>query len=162
MIDPAYVANIIQERSQRRRMIELGERIQQRAYESTDDLDAQLRRTEEELGHVLGRGPKAETGYQFMPGGNFVLDTDPVPQALWGDGDQVLWADGEALIIAGAQGLGKTTLVQQLALGWLGFDKYAESARLPDRAGHAGAVPRDGPAAPGGQIIPAHGHRRPA
>jgi replicative DNA helicase len=43
----------------------------------------------------------------------------------------VLWADGEALIIAGAQGLGKTTLAQQLALGWCGFDEYASLLGFP-------------------------------
>jgi hypothetical protein len=59
---------------------------------------------------------EAEPDYRFTPGGNFILDTDPEPKALWGDGDRALWADGEALIIAGAQGLGKTTLAQQLTL----------------------------------------------
>lgn len=64
--------------------------------------------------------------YEFTPGGSFILDTDPTPQALWGSGDQVLWADGEALINSGPQGVGKTTLTQQLGLGRCGFEEYAE------------------------------------
>jgi hypothetical protein len=55
---------------------------------------------------------QAEPGYQFIPGGSFILDTDPEPKALWGEGDHVLWADGEALMLPGPQGAGKTTLVQ--------------------------------------------------
>jgi replicative DNA helicase len=132
VVDPAYVAEIIRERAQRRRVIELHQRGLQRAYESADDAETQLRATEEELGR-LPRGPsqKVEEAYEFRPGGSFILDTDPTPRALWGDGEQVLWADGEALIIAGAQGLGKTTLAQQLALGWIGFEGYGELLDMP-------------------------------
>jgi hypothetical protein len=38
----------------------------------------------------------------------------------------VLSADGEALINSGPQGVGKTTLTQQLGLGRCGFEEYAE------------------------------------
>lgn len=63
--------------------------------------------------------------YRFTPGGSFILDIPPEPPAVWGRNDQVLLADGEALIIAGPQGVGKTTLGQQLALGRAGFLEYA-------------------------------------
>lgn len=79
--------------------------------------------------------PETEPDYRFTPGGSFILDTDREPKALWGEGDQVLWADGEALIIAGAQGLGKTTLAQQVALGWCGFDRYTELLGFPIEQG---------------------------
>jgi hypothetical protein len=49
---------------------------------------------------------KAPT-FDFLPGGSFILDTDPIPKALWGEGDHVIWADGEALLIPGPQGAGK-------------------------------------------------------
>jgi hypothetical protein len=75
--------------------------------------------------------PRADPVYRFTPGGSFILDTDPEPKALWGTGEQVLWADGEAVIIAGAQGLGKTTLAQQLALGRCGFTEYADLLGFP-------------------------------
>jgi hypothetical protein len=53
-------------------------------------------------------------------GGAFVLDiADDVP-AIWGSGDDVLWASGEPLTICGPQGVGKTTLAQQLALARAG------------------------------------------
>lgn len=40
------------------------------------------------------------------------LDTEP----LWGDGSRVIWAQGEGLMIVGPQGVGKSTLAQQLCL----------------------------------------------
>jgi AAA domain len=66
-----------------------------------------------------------------VPGGSFILDTDPTPVPLWGQDDQVWWSDGEGLIIAGAQGLGKTTLAQQVVLGRCGFSRYAQVLDFP-------------------------------
>ncbi|WP_164681202.1 AAA family ATPase [Mycobacterium intracellulare] len=40
------------------------------------------------------------------------LDVEP----LWGDGSRVIWAQGEGLMIVGPQGVGKSTLAQQLCL----------------------------------------------
>ena len=47
----------------------------------------------------------------------------------------MLWADGEALIIAAPQGLGKTTLPQQLALGWIGIPGYSSLLGFPITSG---------------------------
>lgn len=69
--------------------------------------------------------------YDFTPGGNFILDTDPDPQPIWGEGTDVVWADGEALIICGPQGAGKTTLAQQLVLGCCGFKGFETLLGLP-------------------------------
>ena len=84
---------------------------------------------DDELDDVIGE--REEPVYQFTSGGSFILDTDPTPQPLWGDGGQVLWADGESLVIDGPQGVGKTTLAQQLALGRAGFDEYAKLLGFP-------------------------------
>lgn len=67
----------------------------------------------------------------FKPGGSFILDTDPEPTPVWGRDQEVLWAEGEALIIVGGQGVGKTTLAQQVALGRCGFSEYQEVLGLP-------------------------------
>jgi hypothetical protein len=75
--------------------------------------------------------PEKEPAYQFTLGGSFILDTDPAPRPLWGEGDQVLWADGESVIIDGPQGVGKTTIAQQLALARAGFDEYSELLGFP-------------------------------
>jgi hypothetical protein len=67
----------------------------------------------------------------FTPGGTFILDTRADPAPIWGSGSDVLLADGESLVIAGGQGLGKTTLAQQIALGRCGFPEYAELLGFP-------------------------------
>lgn len=41
---------------------------------------------------------------------------------LWGEGDRVLWAPGEGLMICGPQGVGKSTIVQQLMLARLALN----------------------------------------
>lgn len=69
--------------------------------------------------------------YAFLLGGNFILDTPATPESLWGAGQEVLFSEGEALIIAGPQGLGKTTLAQQLALGRCGFPDHNELLGYP-------------------------------
>jgi replicative DNA helicase len=81
----------------------------------------------------------AEPVYQFAPGGTFILDTPADPEPLWGCGGAVLLVDGEALMIAGPQGVGKTTLAQQLALGRAGFDDYRKLLGFPIQPG-AGRV----------------------
>ncbi len=73
--------------------------------------------------------------YPFVPGGSFILDTAADPEPMWGCGSEVLWTDGEALMIVGGQGVGKTTLAQQLALGRAGFTEYATLLGHPIRPG---------------------------
>jgi hypothetical protein len=57
---------------------------------------------------------------RYINGARFILDQPPTIPAIWGHGAQVLWAEGEALMIAGGQGLGKTTLAGQLVRALLG------------------------------------------
>lgn len=73
----------------------------------------------------------AESPYAFTPGGSFILDSPADPEPLWGSGSDVLLADGESLVIAGGQGLGKTTLAQQIALGRAGIPEYTELLAFP-------------------------------
>lgn len=74
--------------------------------------------------------------YQFRAGGGFILDSPPNPLPVWGRGQEVAWADGESLMIAALQGLGKSTIAQQLALGRCGFTEYGELFGLPIHPGH--------------------------
>ena len=82
--------------------------------------------------------PEAEAApvYAFVAGGSFILDASPDPEPVWGIGDEVILADGEALIVAASQGLGKTTLAQQLALGRCGFPEYADLLDYPIKPGN--------------------------
>jgi replicative DNA helicase len=69
--------------------------------------------------HQADNGTQAED--RWVDGARFVLDQPPNIPAVWGEGSQVLWAEGEALMIAGGQGLGKTTLAGQLVRALLGI-----------------------------------------
>lgn len=64
-----------------------------------------------------GDSPVSEA---FVDGARFILDQPATIPAVWGEASQVLWAEGEALMIAGGQGLGKTTLAGQLVRALLG------------------------------------------
>jgi replicative DNA helicase len=53
--------------------------------------------------------------------GDLILDEPALPPAVWGQGDQVAWSEGESLILAGPDGVGKTTVAGQLVRGRLGI-----------------------------------------
>lgn len=55
-----------------------------------------------------------------VDGAEFILDQPAEVPAIWGEGSRVLWAPGEALMIAGPQGVGKTTLAGQILCALLG------------------------------------------
>lgn len=53
--------------------------------------------------------------------GKTFLTDSVVNHALWGLDEQILWASGEGFMIAGPQGVGKSTVAQQLFLSRLGI-----------------------------------------
>jgi replicative DNA helicase len=56
-----------------------------------------------------------------VDGATFILhEPDQIP-ANWGRSDQVLWAEGEGLLLVGPDGVGKTTIAQQLVLARIGL-----------------------------------------
>ena len=70
--------------------------------------------------------------------GGVVLDAPQEVVSVWGDGPRSLWAKGEPFLICGPDGVGKTTLAQQLVLhlvgtltgGFLGFPVDADGKVL--------------------------------
>ena len=57
---------------------------------------------------------------RMVTGGSFVLDVPAAVESLWGSEEKVIWPDGEGLMLTGTQGVGKTTLAQQLVLSLIG------------------------------------------
>lgn len=63
---------------------------------------------------------QAELGAgRSVDGWTFVTAASDIVAACWGQRDQVAWAQGEPLMIVGPDGVGKTSLGQQLALARL-------------------------------------------
>lgn len=72
---------------------------------------------------ALGRG--------LVDGGSFLFDIPAGTPAVWGKEGHVLWAEGEPLMIAGPQGVGKTSDAGQVALGLCGVPGFEELYGLP-------------------------------
>lgn len=73
---------------------------------------------------AAGASPAPEStrtvdGWTFVNGA-----TDTIP-ALWGEGDAVLWAQGEPFMIVGPDGVGKTSLAQQVMRSRLAIGRRA-------------------------------------
>lgn len=83
-----------------------------------------------------GQAPQAEAATllaRLLPGG-CILDVPPVPESVWGDGEDILWARGQALIVAGPDGVGKTTLAGNLVQARLGLGP-GDALGLPVKPG---------------------------
>jgi hypothetical protein len=62
-----------------------------------------------------------ETSPRGVRGGHFLFDLyeeDGPP--IWGRGSEIIWPEGEPFMLAGNQGVGKSTLAQQLVLARMG------------------------------------------
>lgn len=114
---PHYAALVV-EIARRRDMERLGLRVTEAARNGGVDqalLDELVRAAEP----GTGTGPPPEA----VDAGSFVFDepTDPAAIRLWGDDTQIGWAAGEGFMLVGPDGVGKTTLGQQLALARCGL-----------------------------------------
>ncbi|WP_018600948.1 AAA family ATPase [Mycobacterium sp. 155] len=59
------------------------------------------------------------SGDRYVGGGAFIHGIPETTPAIWGSGEDVYWAEGEATIVAGSQGVGKSTLAGNLVLGMI-------------------------------------------
>jgi replicative DNA helicase len=69
---------------------------------------------------LIGQNQPVETDYGFDLGG-VIFDQPDTIDALWGTGEEVLAAVGEPTILYSAPGIGKTTIVQRVALASIGI-----------------------------------------
>ena len=64
--------------------------------------------------------------------GSFIFDRPPGIPSVWGDDErEIIWAVGEPMMIAGPQGVGKTTDAGQLAYGLAGVPGFEEMYGQP-------------------------------
>jgi hypothetical protein len=69
-----------------------------------------------------------------VTGKQFILEMPADPPALWGEGDRIAWAEGEGLLLYAPQGVGKTSLMQQLVNARIGIGA-SEFLGLPVQQG---------------------------
>jgi replicative DNA helicase len=117
----AYHARIVRELADRRKLISFSTSLgQQAANRGIDvgDVHEAIRRM---AGTVAQNGgPAVPSLADRILAGGCILDVPRTPEAVWGDGDDIFWALGQALIIAGPDGVGKTTLAGNLIRARLG------------------------------------------
>jgi RecA-family ATPase len=70
----------------------------------------------EHVTQQMRQAETAERSVRIRLGGDFILDEPEIIPAIWGQGERVLWPEGEGMMITGHQGVGKTTVAQQLVL----------------------------------------------
>lgn len=72
------------------------------------------------LAEGLAADPMPSLLSRILPGG-CILDVPAVPEAVWGHGEEILWAAGQSLILAGPDGVGKTTVAGNVIEARLGL-----------------------------------------
>lgn len=64
--------------------------------------------------------PPREQRSRAVDGATFILSVPDKIPTIWGDDDGIAWAKGEGLMLVGPDGVGKTSLAQQLVLARIG------------------------------------------
>jgi len=86
---------------------------------------------------TVDEGEAARTPARLVSGGAFILDEPEEIPAVWGGASgTVAWAEGEPLMLVGPDGVGKTTLGQQIGLGRLGLRERVLGMRIADDDRH--------------------------
>lgn len=80
-----------------------------------------------------------------LDGATFIFNEPAEIPAAWGERDRVLWSEGEGLLIVGPDGVGKTTLAQQLVLARIGADTRLLNQPVKPAAGKVLYIAADRP-----------------
>lgn len=121
----SHYARIVAETAERRAWIRAGGELARIGWEGVGDNDELRERVRSLLDGAstsIRVGPPPEA----VDAGSFVFDepTELDQIRLWGDDTMIGWAAGEGLMLLGPDGVGKTTLGQQLALARAGIRSH--------------------------------------
>ena len=120
--DVDSIAPTLASGSTQARRVVAQERLDAMALEQYLLLVARERAKERRAAELADKARREATQQsRVSDGASFLLDVPPIPPAIWGRDNDVLWMAGEALMIAGPQGVGKTTLLGQILKGLLGL-----------------------------------------
>ncbi len=117
----ARYARIVVEHARRRRVIGVAGQLADLGYDLGRDVDGVEEKARQLLAEATGREPSAKGARSIVDGATFVLDAPARVPVIWGRGAEVAWAAGEPFLLVGPQGVGKTTLGQQLTLARIGL-----------------------------------------
>jgi replicative DNA helicase len=107
-------ARIVIDAARERRMRRLAHEVANNG--SSPEMRAKLREALDD-DYAAQRGP----GRVAIDGATFALDAPEQVASVWGAWSEVAWAEGEPLMLYGPDGVGKTTLAQQLVLRRIGI-----------------------------------------
>jgi replicative DNA helicase len=116
----AHYARIVHRAATLRGLIRMGGEAAQLGWDQEGDVDTLVDRVRLMVGELEERVTPADESH-LVGGGDFILDVPEGDAAVWGDQGSIGWATGEGLMLCGPQGVGKTTLMQQLALARAGL-----------------------------------------
>ena len=100
--------------------------------------DAEAASTAGDVANLAAERERRRNGAQWggigehraVDGASFALDTPEEVPAVWGEGQMIAWAQGEPAMLVAPEGVGKTSVAQQLALRRIGLGS-AELLGMP-------------------------------
>ncbi len=119
-------AELVADAARRRDQLRLAQEIEQASLNG--GVTEELR---DRLGRFLALVTTGAERGRSVDGWAFISEASDRVPANWGDGDAVLWAEGEGLLLVGPDGVGKSSLAQQLVRARLGL--CSELLGLPVR-----------------------------
>jgi replicative DNA helicase len=96
-------------------------KVEQAFRQPEEELPVGFVKWEESVTQPMRQQETAERSARLQLGGDFILDEPEIIPAIWGQGERVLWPEGEGIMITGHQGVGKTTVAEQLVLHRIGL-----------------------------------------
>ena len=95
--------------------------LEQRIAKEQLRLRVQREAREREDAYLAARAAAGEVSREVLDGEAFIFKEIIEVESFWGRGEVVLWPKDEGLMVSGPQGIGKTTIIQNLLLRRVGI-----------------------------------------